>query len=58
LEVAALLGEYSLVDKGTWWSVEPWIREKLMTFVNLPAEILPDNGATTDFNVCLEIWKR
>jgi ABC-type tungstate transport system permease subunit len=33
LEVTALLGEYSLVDKGTWWSVEPWIREKLMIFV-------------------------
>ncbi|PMD44528.1 hypothetical protein L207DRAFT_483493 [Hyaloscypha variabilis F] len=32
LEVAALLGEYSLVDKGTWWSVEPWVREKLMIF--------------------------
>jgi len=33
LEVAALLGEYSLVDKGTWWSVEPWVREKLTIFV-------------------------
>ncbi|KAE9378272.1 hypothetical protein N431DRAFT_528464 [Stipitochalara longipes BDJ] len=32
LEVAALLGEYSLVDKGTWWSVEPWVREKLVVF--------------------------
>ncbi|KAL8718067.1 MAG: hypothetical protein Q9225_004761 [Loekoesia sp. 1 TL-2023] len=27
LETAAKLGEYTLVDRGTWWGVEEWVRE-------------------------------
>lgn len=33
LEVAALLGEYTLIDRGTWFAVEGWIREKLTVYV-------------------------
>jgi hypothetical protein len=33
LEVTALLEEYSIVDKETGWSVEPWMRDKLTSFV-------------------------
>lgn len=33
LETAAKLGEYTLTDKGTWWSVERWIREGMEVFM-------------------------
>jgi ABC-type tungstate transport system permease subunit len=33
LKVAAQLGEYTFVDRGTWFSVEPWIRAKMDVFV-------------------------
>ncbi|KAL8797960.1 MAG: hypothetical protein Q9182_007075, partial [Xanthomendoza sp. 2 TL-2023] len=32
LEVAAKLEEYTLVDRGTWWGVDKWVREKLTVF--------------------------
>lgn len=33
LEVAALLGEYTIIDRGTWLAVEDWIREKLTVYM-------------------------
>jgi len=35
LETAARLGEYTLVDRGTWWGVEGWVREGMVVFVGL-----------------------
>lgn len=33
LEAAAKLGEYTLVDRGTWYGVEDWVRDEMMVFV-------------------------
>lgn len=33
MEVAALLGEYTLIDRGTWFAVNDSIREKMTVFV-------------------------
>lgn len=33
LATAARLQEYTLVDRGTWYGVEPWIRENMKIFV-------------------------
>jgi len=33
LETAARLGEYTLVDRGTWWGVGGWVRERMVVFV-------------------------
>ncbi|KAL8726933.1 MAG: hypothetical protein Q9181_005880 [Wetmoreana brouardii] len=33
LQTAAKLGEYTLVDRGTWWGVEGWVREKMTVFM-------------------------
>ena len=33
LATAARLQEYTLVDRGTWYGVEPWIRENMRIFV-------------------------
>jgi ABC-type tungstate transport system permease subunit len=33
LEAAALLEEYSLTDRGTWFSVDQWVRDKMTVFV-------------------------
>ena len=33
LATAAKLQEYTLIDRGTWYGVEPWIREQMMVFV-------------------------
>ncbi|KAK9357811.1 hypothetical protein V1504DRAFT_463197 [Lipomyces starkeyi] len=33
LNVAAQLEEYTLTDRGTWYSSEPWIREKMTIFI-------------------------
>ncbi|KAL8687738.1 MAG: hypothetical protein Q9218_006179 [Villophora microphyllina] len=32
METAAKLGEYTLIDRGTWWGVEAWVREKMTVF--------------------------
>ena len=34
LATAAKLQEYTLVDRGTWYGVEPWIREEMQIFVS------------------------
>ena len=39
LETAAKLGEYTLVDRGTWHGVENWIRESMTIFVRLLGNI-------------------
>ncbi|KAK9358379.1 extracellular tungstate binding protein [Lipomyces starkeyi] len=33
LKVAAQLEEYTLTDRGTWYSSEPWIRENMKVFI-------------------------
>ncbi|KAL8651757.1 MAG: hypothetical protein Q9226_004562 [Calogaya cf. arnoldii] len=33
LEAAALLGEYTVVDRGTWYGVDEWIRDYLSVFM-------------------------
>ena len=33
LATAARLKEYTLIDRGTWYGVEPWIREGMQIFV-------------------------
>ena len=33
LATAAELQEYTLVDRGTWFGVEPWVREHMQVFV-------------------------
>lgn len=33
LATAAKQQEYTLVDRGTWYGVEPWIRERMKVFV-------------------------
>ena len=35
LATAAKLGEYTLTDRGTWYGVQPWIRDEMMVFVSL-----------------------
>lgn len=35
LATAAKLHEYTLIDRGTWYGVEPWIREEMHIFVRL-----------------------
>ena len=35
LEAAAKLGEYHLVDWGTWNGVEQWVRDNMMIYVSL-----------------------
>ncbi len=35
LATAAKLKEYTLVDRGTWYGVESWIREDMRIFVRL-----------------------
>lgn len=35
LATAAKLQEYTLIDRGTWYGVEPWIREDMQIFVGL-----------------------
>jgi ABC-type tungstate transport system permease subunit len=34
LRAAAQLGEYTLVDRGTWCSIEESVRERMMVFVS------------------------
>ena len=38
LEAAARLGEYTLVDRGTWWAAEGWVRECMSVFVRETVE--------------------
>ncbi|KAL8774843.1 MAG: hypothetical protein Q9209_000782 [Squamulea sp. 1 TL-2023] len=33
LEVAAKLGEYTLVDRGTWYGVDQWIRDSMTVYM-------------------------
>lgn len=33
LATAAKLQEYTLIDRGTWYGVEPWIREHMKIFM-------------------------
>ncbi|KAI4164436.1 MAG: hypothetical protein LQ342_002083 [Letrouitia transgressa] len=33
LEEAARSGEYTLVDRGTWWGVEEWVRERMKIYM-------------------------
>lgn len=35
LEAAAKLGEYTVVDRGTWYSVDEWIRDSMTVFVRV-----------------------
>ena len=35
LEAAAKLGEYTLVDWGTWNGVQPFVREDMTVFVSI-----------------------
>ena len=35
LATAAKLKEYTVVDRGTWYGVEPWIRQDMRIFVRL-----------------------
>lgn len=34
LATAAKLQEYTLIDRGTWYGVEPWIRDDLKIYVS------------------------
>ena len=34
LEAAARLGEYHLVDWGTWNGVEKWVRDEMIVYVS------------------------
>lgn len=38
MATAAKLKEYTLIDRGTWYGVEPWIREEMQIFVR-PSEM-------------------
>ena len=35
LEAAAKFGEYTVVDRGTWYSVDEWIRDSMTVFVRV-----------------------
>ena len=35
LRTAARLQEYTLVDRGTWYAVEAWVREEMTIFVRV-----------------------
>ena len=35
LQAAAQLGEYTLTDRGSWFAVEPWIRDRMAVFVGV-----------------------
>lgn len=42
LEAAAKLGEYTLVDRGTWCGVEAWVRERMTVFMEGKDEDIDD----------------
>lgn len=41
LRMASRLGEYTLVDRGTWYSIEDDVTSNLEVFVSLPLLVLP-----------------
>ena len=45
LATAARLHEYTLTDRGTWYGVEPWIREEMKIFVSQCISII-SSGST------------
>ena len=45
LRVAAKLQQYTLVDRGTWYAVEDWVRDEMAIFVC--SILLPYNLLTT-----------
>ena len=49
LRAASKLGEYTLVDRGTWWSVEAGVREGMVVFM----EGRDEDGSTTEENVMI-----
>ena len=49
LRAASKLGEYTLVDRGTWWSVEAGVREGMVVFM----EGRDEDGSTTEGNVMI-----
>ncbi|KAL8704545.1 MAG: hypothetical protein Q9201_002280 [Fulgogasparrea decipioides] len=42
LQTAAKLGEYTLVDRGTWCGVDGWVREKMTVFMEARDEDADD----------------